>query len=120
MAESLQVSKSDSNSKTAVFICHSNTPDGVAELRARWEADLSRTELPPPPPEVHATKQEGIDVRIRSSYMFATGDANNRLGCKELCKGPRLCPGHWPFIQGQGEHFCFAVIHVPSPQPDVF
>ncbi|KAH0224448.1 hypothetical protein KCV03_g3630, partial [Aureobasidium melanogenum] len=41
---------------------YSNTPDGVAELRARWEADLSRTELPPPPPEVHATKQEGIDA----------------------------------------------------------
>lgn len=62
MAESIQVSKSHDKFKTAVFMNCSNTPDGVAELRARWEADLSRTELPPPPPEVHATKQEGIDV----------------------------------------------------------
>lgn len=63
MAEGVQVSKADHRLETTMFINHSNTPDGVAELRARWEADLSRTELPPPPPEVHATKQEGIDVR---------------------------------------------------------
>jgi hypothetical protein len=107
------------NSETIVFIHYSNTPDGVAELRARWEADLSRTELPPPPPEVHATKQEGIDVN-QSRCISSKHNVNDRLGCKELCKGPRLCPGHWPFIQGQGEHFCFLVIHVPSPQPDVF
>jgi hypothetical protein len=88
------------NTKTIIFICYSNTPDGVAELRARWEADLSRTELPPPPPEVHATKQEGIDVRKISCHRFATDDTNDRLGCKELRKGPRLCPGHWTLIQG--------------------
>lgn len=60
------------NPKTTILIHPSNTPDGVAELRARWEADLSRTELPPPPPEVHATKQEGIDVRNLPRYIYAT------------------------------------------------
>ena len=93
--------------KDVVFIHCSNTPDGVAELRARWEADLSRTELPPPPPEVHATKQEGIDVREQYYCIATVDDSNDPTGGKKLRKGPRLCPGHWPFIQGQGEHFCF-------------
>jgi hypothetical protein len=120
MAESIQVSESHNKSKTAVFIDSSNTPDGVAELRARWEADLSRTELPPPPPEVHATKQEGIDVREQSRCISAIHYSNNLQAVKNFAKdhGYVLVIGH--SYKDKVSIFVFAVICFPCPQPDVF
>lgn len=36
------------------------SPEGVAELRAKWEVEYARLPMPPPPPEIFPTKEAAI------------------------------------------------------------
>lgn len=55
----------------------SNAPDGIAELRARWEAELSHMQMPPPPPQAYESKQAAIDgakaFAKKNNYVLVVG-----------------------------------------------
>ncbi|GAB7352958.1 hypothetical protein MBLNU459_g3531t2 [Dothideomycetes sp. NU459] len=56
---------------------YNNAPDGIAELRARWEAELSHMQMPPPPPQAYESREAAIDdakaFAKKNNYVLVVG-----------------------------------------------